>query len=57
MYSITNEIMYNNIDAYVFLFCDDFEENIKSLEKKFNKKKSLGLNEYFKGEKKKFLKL
>ena len=57
MYSITNEIMYNNIDAYVFLFCDDFEKNIKSLEKKFNKKKSLGLNEYFKGEKKKILKI
>lgn len=57
MYSITNEIMYNNIDAYVFLFCDDFENNIKSLERKFNKKKSLGLDEYFKGEKKKILKI
>lgn len=57
MYQITNEIMYNNIDAYVFLFCDDFEKNLKSLEKKFNKEKSLGLDEYFKGEKKKILKI
>lgn len=57
MYSITNEIMYNNVDAYVFLFCDDFEENIKQLENKFNKKKSLGLNNYFDDESKKVLKI
>ena len=47
MYSITSDIMYNNIDAYVFLYCNDFEGNLKKLEKKFNKEKSLGLKKYF----------
>ncbi len=47
MYSITSEIMHNNIDAYVFLYCNDFEGNLKLLEKKFNKEKSLGLKKYF----------
>ena len=36
MYKLSNDIMYNNIDTYVFLYCSDFKENIKTLEENFN---------------------
>ena len=37
MYKLSNDIMYNNIDTYVFLYCSDFKENIKTLEEKLMK--------------------
>lgn len=57
MYNLTNDIMYNNIDTYVFLYCSAFEKNIKMLEEKFNKGKSLGVSDYFSNESSKILKI
>ena len=47
MYKLSNDIMYNNIDTYVFLYCSDFKENIKTLEENFNEGQSLEITDYF----------
>ena len=57
MYKLSNDIMYNNIDTYVFLYCSDFENNIRTLEEKFNEGKSLEITDYFSNENNKVLKI
>ena len=57
MYKLSNDIMYNNIDTYVFLYCSDFKENIKTLEENFNEGQSLEITDYFSNEDQKTLKI
>ena len=57
MYSISNDIMYKYVDAYIFLYCSQINKNLKLLEKNFNNNKSFELNEYFKNEDNKILKI